>query len=164
MTEQKVWLKLKTPINEKPYIAQKRDGVETKYESVKGNFKEIRFVEGEYNGAKTFAIEIDLDSDLGNVTLQMNITNAAESIVNALAGSGKLGMLEFSPYQDNGYARVKVTNNWEKTPWKYAIDELKALKKTVTVNGQNLTDRTELNVFFKDVVIPAIQEENESRF
>ena len=158
------WLKLKTPLNEKPYIAHKVDGVETKTESISWQFQSIKFEEGEYNGAPTYQVVIGLQTHDGSVNLQMNITNPVESLLNSLAGAGQLGLLEISLYQEEGYARIGFKNNGQKVARKYPIDQFKSLKNTVMVNGWKITDRTNLYAWIRDTLIPEIQENNEAKF
>ena len=114
MRNEKQWDEyVKTPVN---WI----EGMFTKIET--GSYKWL-------DGEDVPLIKIYLKDNDGEYLLSTAWTSVGRSIVNSLAGEEKLWKLTISVYGSpkDGKTRpsVSVRNNWEKTKWKYTIEEQK---------------------------------------
>lgn len=135
---------------------RKKDGdqfVEESYPNVEGTLDDVYIEEFEYEGRKKKKLVFMLSGDQ-TVKLESNFSKTMCYVLNGLMGSITFPAptVLFQPYEDdNGYRKVMVRVDGQRTEWKFNKEDLPESKEMM-VNGDKVYDHTEFFAFFEKQV------------
>lgn len=155
----KIYLKIMGLKEWKPHFERKfGDEIQT-FTQVEGDFKEITFKDITWsdNGKEKVRRVFDLTLFDGDEEYHIGswFTQVGRSLLNTLISKDKHWRLLLSLYQSKtGYPSISVYTKDKGTMdqplrWKLSTDEQKALTKEVTVNGDTVYDRAELDALLE---------------
>lgn len=150
-------LRTKNPEGEKvdPYfeISAKEGGEWKQIDSagfVNGNLAKADVKEGEWEGTKTYDVNLYLKDAVANETylLSFRLNMLTRAIINSILNLPSTDDVKISLYTDKkGYPAAAVRQHGEMVRWKYSLDEMPK-PESVTFKGKKMNDYTETDSFF----------------
>lgn len=109
----------------------------------------------EHEGKKIECIKVYFSEWDDILILNTWFNNISRTIVNSLASVETYGYLKILLYiNKEGYKSVYITDDWEQLKWKYSREELKPkVRMLEKANWEKIADTTELDDFFKSVIL-----------
>lgn len=143
------------------------------YTKIEGYLKDVKVETYTWDGKENQSVKITLQDNTsdGSIIITTGFNNMTRSMLNSIAGCDAIGLLELKAAKwgkgEKKYPTIFVSNNGQKTAWKYQISEIPQVEQIKNKKGEVVsTDDSETNAFFKNVIsidiLPKITNEFEA--
>lgn len=134
--------------------------VETQsFNKAEGFLKGIKVETYTWENKEKMSMKITLQEQSSDeqIIITAGFNNATRSMLNSIAGCEKIGLLELKCAKwgkgEKKYPTIFVSNNGQKTAWKYRMDEIPEIEKVTNKKGEVVSfDDTDINIFFKNLI------------
>lgn len=127
------------------------------FNKAEGVLKGIKVETYTHEGKEKMSMKITLQDGDEQIIVSAGFNYATRSMLNSIAGCNSIGLLELKAAKwgkgEKKYPTIFVTNNGQKTSWKYQMADIPEVEHVKNKKGEIVSsDDTDVNVFFKNLI------------